>query len=151
MNATGGLHSKLCELHGKPWAWKPEGTGFERIYLHPDVPSTVGLLCRGCENQFFRNGHIILGCSDETGVQQMMPKPSEQTSRSPVSSPCHSISRKKRKDLMQLSAFCFRFVFSIYTCFVNLILSILVWDTLCACCSLCENPANSPRRMCRAA
>lgn len=110
----------------------------------------VGLLCRGCENQFFRNGHI-LGCSDETGVQQMMPKPSEQTSRSPVSSPCHSISRKKRKDLMQLSAFCFRFVFSIYTCFVNLILSILVWDTLCACCSLCENPANSPRRMCRAA
>ena len=57
VNATGGLHSKLCELHGKPWTWKPEG------------------------------------------VQQMMPKPSEQTSRSPVSSPCHSISRKKRKNV----------------------------------------------------
>ncbi len=89
--------------------------------------------------RFFPNGHILgVGSSDETGVQQM-PKPSEQTSRSPVNSPCHSISRKKRKDLMQLSVLCFRFVFSIYTCFVNLILSIFVLHLLYTCCSLCEN------------
>ena len=41
VNAAGGLHSKLCELHGKPWTWKSEGRFVERCRetLAGDPPS----------------------------------------------------------------------------------------------------------------